>query len=87
MPYTGSSGFGLTKPSKGMRVIPGADRVRLDLPGAAGFGDAGERDPDAVREDVSDELISPEAAKRDYGVESQGPVTPLGAGKPKGKSP
>ncbi|HEY8525732.1 MAG TPA: hydantoinase B/oxoprolinase family protein [Acidimicrobiales bacterium] len=42
--------------------------------GGGGFGDPLERDPAAVRDDVLDELVSREAAERDYGVVLRGSV-------------
>lgn len=36
--------------------------------GGAGYGDPFERDPEAVLDDVLDELVSIDAARRDYGV-------------------
>ena len=36
--------------------------------GGAGVGNPLERDMEAVREDVRDELVSTESAKNDYGV-------------------
>jgi hypothetical protein len=33
-----------------------------------GYGNPLERDPEAVRQDVVDGIVSPEAAERDYGV-------------------
>jgi N-methylhydantoinase B len=39
-----------------------------ELGGGGGWGDPLERDPEAVREDVLDEYVSPEGARRDYGV-------------------
>jgi N-methylhydantoinase B len=44
------------------------DTLRAVLPGAAGFGDPFERDPESVLNDVRDEKISLVAAKNDYGV-------------------
>ena len=38
------------------------------LPGAGGYGDALERDPEMVLDDVLDEKISPQYAERVYGV-------------------
>ena len=38
------------------------------LPGAGGYGDALQRDPEMVLDDVLDEKISPEYAERVYGV-------------------
>ena len=42
--------------------------------GGAGYGDPFERDPRAVLDDVLDELVSVEAAERDYGVAFTGTV-------------
>jgi len=53
---------------KGRQPIPPGRRVMLALPGGAGYGDPGERDPAQVRRDLAHGYISPEAAKRDYGV-------------------
>jgi len=54
--------------SKGQQSIPPHDRLRLTLPGGAGYGDPFTRDTERVLEDVRDGLISSESAKRDYGV-------------------
>ncbi|MEL7467991.1 MAG: hydantoinase B/oxoprolinase family protein [Pseudomonadota bacterium] len=54
---------------KGKQAIP-PDRVAvLDLPGGAGYGAPGDRDPALVQRDVECGYISAEAAKRDYGWE------------------
>jgi N-methylhydantoinase B len=45
------------------------DIVALQVAGAGGYGDARERDPDAVRRDVRNEIVSPAAARRLYGVD------------------
>jgi N-methylhydantoinase B len=49
-------------------VEPG-DRFRVLSAGGGGRGDARERDPDRVREDVLDGFVSPEAARDVYGVD------------------
>jgi N-methylhydantoinase B len=54
--------------AKGRQTVPPRDFARLELPGGGGFGDPRERDPEQVRADVLDGLISHEAAERDYGV-------------------
>ncbi len=54
--------------SKGQQTIPAGDRLRLELPGGGGHGDPQARDADRVAEDVRDGLVSPEAARDDYGV-------------------
>jgi N-methylhydantoinase B len=48
----------------------------LHLPGGGGFGDPRTRDPQSVRDDVLDGLITAEEARRDYGVviDAQGEV-------------
>lgn len=53
---------------KGVREFPPGTHVVLDLPGGGGMGNAWERDPEAVADDVRDGLVSIEAARRDYGV-------------------
>lgn len=44
------------------------DALAQQYPGAAGFGDALERDPAAVAEDVTEGYVSVEGARRDYFV-------------------
>jgi N-methylhydantoinase B len=53
---------------KGRQSIPPDDRLILELPGGAGFGDARKRDPKRVAADVKNGYISKESAERDYGV-------------------
>ncbi|HUT50543.1 MAG TPA: hydantoinase B/oxoprolinase family protein [Alphaproteobacteria bacterium] len=54
--------------SKGLDTLDDGDLVSISLPGAGGYGDPGERDPEAIAADLRDGKISPEAARRDYGV-------------------
>ena len=49
------------------RLLPG-DRMRFMLSGGGGYGDPLDRDPERVREDVLENLISIEKAREDYGV-------------------
>jgi N-methylhydantoinase B len=44
------------------------ERIEYRWAGGGGWGDPLERDPEKVRDDVLDEYVSPESAKRDYGV-------------------
>ncbi len=44
------------------------DVIRLSTQGGGGFGDPLERDPARVRQDVADGKVSPEKARRSYGV-------------------
>jgi N-methylhydantoinase B len=48
--------------------VPPRDAIRLGLPGGGGFGDPRARDPQRVRDDVLDGMISAGQARRDYGV-------------------
>jgi N-methylhydantoinase B len=54
--------------TKRVAVSPG-DRVTLLTAGGGGHGDPRERDPEAVRRDVAEGYVSPEAARQIYGVE------------------
>jgi N-methylhydantoinase B len=53
---------------KGRQTVPPHDALCLHLPGGGGFGDPHTRDPDHVRDDVLDGLITPAEARNDYGV-------------------
>jgi N-methylhydantoinase B len=50
------------------RSVPVNSAVIVRTGGGGGWGDPLERDPQAVRADVVAELVSIEAARRDYGV-------------------
>ncbi|MER7361650.1 hydantoinase B/oxoprolinase family protein [Nonomuraea wenchangensis] len=54
--------------TKRVKVEPG-DRVTLLTAGGGGHGDPRERDPEAVRRDVAEGYVSPEAARDIYGVD------------------
>jgi N-methylhydantoinase B len=59
---------GGTLRAKGYQIIPDGDRLILELPGGAGMGDPGHRDPDLVARDVRDGLVSVENARAMYRV-------------------
>jgi N-methylhydantoinase B len=61
---------------KGRQTVPPRDAIQLHLPGGGGFGDPRARDPQSVRDDVLDGLITAEDARRDYGVviDAQGEI-------------
>jgi N-methylhydantoinase B/oxoprolinase/acetone carboxylase alpha subunit len=61
--------FGVVSPSKfsGARLRRG-DRISLVTGGGGGFGDPHERAAEAVLDDVREELLSPAAAREEYGV-------------------
>ncbi len=63
-------GSGAALPDKGIHVIPAGDSLVVELPGGGGFGNPRLRSPDLLDADIAAELVSPEAARRDYGYES-----------------
>ena len=66
--YLNSDGENRTLPSKPTMTIHRGDVFRHELAGGGGWGDPFARDPAAVLRDVRNEFVSPEAARRDYGV-------------------
>ena len=61
-------GSGTELRAKGRQIVPDGDRLIMEMPGGGGFGEPFDRDPERVRDDVQNELVSREAAERDYGV-------------------
>jgi N-methylhydantoinase B len=59
---------GRTLRGKGQQTIPPGERLRLELPGGDGLGNPRERDPEKVRADVRNGLVSVDAAEKVYGV-------------------
>ncbi|MFN4088396.1 MAG: hydantoinase B/oxoprolinase family protein [Alphaproteobacteria bacterium] len=55
-------------PGMGRHPIPPGDRIVMEMPGGAGFGDPLRRDPHRVAEDVLAGFVSVEAARSLYGV-------------------
>ncbi|MCA3340318.1 MAG: hydantoinase B/oxoprolinase family protein [Roseomonas sp.] len=55
--------------TKGFQVIPKGRRLLLKLPGGGGMGDPKARDPELVKRDVADGLITAHTARDTYGVE------------------
>ena len=55
-------------------LLESGECLVYEFGGGGGWGDPLERDPDAVLEDVWDELVSIEGARRDYGVVVTGSV-------------
>jgi N-methylhydantoinase B len=53
--------------AKGLQLVPGGDRLVLQIPGGAGLGPPSQRDPAKLREDVEQGFVSDEVARRDYG--------------------
>lgn len=56
----------------GLQTVPADERLRLSLPGGAGWGDPLERPAARVAADVADGLVDREAAERDYAVVLKG---------------
>jgi N-methylhydantoinase B len=71
-------GSGADLRAKGFQVVPPGDRLLVEMPGGGGYGDASQRDPEAVARDVRLGYVSREAAERDYRVAltSAGAVDP-----------
>jgi N-methylhydantoinase B len=55
-------------PSKRVFTLQQGERLYVDTPGGGGYGDALERDPEAVRQDVCDRRVSVRMAHELYGV-------------------
>ena len=55
----------LPQQSKGRQTVGYGDRLVLELPGG-GYGPPRERDPELVRQDLIDGLISARSAREDY---------------------
>jgi N-methylhydantoinase B len=56
-------------PQKSTHELPAGTTVRIETPGAGGYGDPTDRDPDAVRRDVRLGKLSAETARETYGVD------------------
>ena len=57
--------------------LPAGQRIMYDYGGGGGWGDPLDRDPQAVLDDVLDEYVSVEGARRDYGVVLSGSLEDL----------
>ena len=67
----GADGAAAEVPSKfPYRSARAGDRLLLVAPSGGGYGPASERDPQAIRDDVADEVLSPERARALYGFEA-----------------
>ncbi len=55
-------------PSKTVETLDPGDVASVQTPGGGGYGDPLERDPDRVARDVADGVVSPGAAREEYGV-------------------
>ena len=71
----------LAKTKEIVRGIPRGTRFRQKAGGGGGYGEPFERSPEAVLADVKNELVSVEAARKDYGVWINPQTFALDAGK------
>jgi N-methylhydantoinase B len=55
-------------PSKRVLTLRRGERLHVDTPGGGGYGDALERPPEAVRQDVRDRRVTVQQAREQYGV-------------------
>ena len=55
-------------PSKCTLEIPKGGCVRVETPGAGGFGDPHDRDVNAIKEDLRNEKITAQSAQQHYGL-------------------
>ena len=62
-------GSGKIIPDKGIHVIATGDSLVVELPGAGGFGDPGKRARQMIEADLAAGVVTPEAARREYGYE------------------
>lgn len=59
-------GSGPALKDKGNHIVPAGDSLILDLPGGGGFGDPAKRSRAEIDADVAADVVSAEAASRDY---------------------
>jgi len=64
---------GETVEPKISRMLPPDTVVALHIPGGGGFGDPARRPAEALADDLADGYVTPEGARRDYGVAPTGP--------------
>ena len=62
-----ADGEAFTPPKYGVRRL-GPARIIADTPGGGGWGNPKDRPREAVLRDIRDGVLTPAAAKRDYGV-------------------
>jgi N-methylhydantoinase B len=69
--YLGLKSTGQRLEGKGLQEIPPGERLLLHTAGGGGIGDARKRDASATAADLENALISPGAARGDYGVAAE----------------
>jgi N-methylhydantoinase B len=68
--YLGVKAAARALAGKGLQEIPPGERLILRTPGGGGLGDPSGRDAAAMAADIESELVTPEAARRDYRVKA-----------------
>jgi N-methylhydantoinase B len=56
-------------PSKGVMKLKKGDVISLRCPGAGGYGDPQQRDPELLKADLRDGKVTPGSAEKDYGAD------------------
>ncbi|HSY89537.1 MAG TPA: hydantoinase B/oxoprolinase family protein [Verrucomicrobiae bacterium] len=69
--YLGLKSTGQRLEGKGLQEIPPGERLLLHTAGGGGIGDARKRDASATAADLENALISPGAARGEYGVAAE----------------
>jgi N-methylhydantoinase B/acetone carboxylase, alpha subunit len=69
--YLGLKSTGQRLEGKGLQEIPPGERLLLHTAGGGGIGDARKREASATAADLKNALISPGAARGDYGVAAE----------------
>ncbi len=54
-------------PDKGLHIVPGGDRLIVEMPGGGGYGNPAERDRKLVQRDVDYGYVTPAEAEKTYG--------------------
>jgi N-methylhydantoinase B len=62
-------GSGKALADKGIHLVPSGDSLVVELPGGGGFGDAKKRESALVEADLAAGLVTPAAARSEYGHE------------------
>jgi N-methylhydantoinase B len=67
--------------SKGAFTAPAGAQIVYEAPGSGGYGPPAERDPAKLRQDLIDGYVTPDGARRDYGIDDPEALIKGGDGK------
>ena len=62
-------GSGKALADKGIHIVPTGDSLVVELPGGGGFGEAKQRDAALIEADLAAGVVTPAAARKEYGHE------------------